>query len=218
MQERILITGKINTKVKTILQKASIALFAIAAIISIGLAIPEKNTYYSRYSGHWYYTVYGWERIFYFAEDTKYFIWFLFGALCLVGSIIFGIIYIANRNCELQITENSVKGKAMFGKEVVLPLDMVSAYSTTKLLSGIAVATASGITKFALIENYKEIGQVLAQKITERQQVPATPVAPVQAPSSNVALDDLMKLKSLLDSGIITQEEFDAKKKQLLGL
>ena len=30
--------------------------------------------------------------------------------------------------------------------------------------------------------------------------------------------DELKKLKDLLDSGIITQEEFDTKKKQLLGL
>ena len=30
--------------------------------------------------------------------------------------------------------------------------------------------------------------------------------------------DELKKFKELLDSGIITQEEFDAKKKQLLGL
>lgn len=31
-------------------------------------------------------------------------------------------------------------------------------------------------------------------------------------------VDELKKFKELLDSGIITQEEFDAKKKQLLGL
>ena len=30
--------------------------------------------------------------------------------------------------------------------------------------------------------------------------------------------DELLKYKQLLDSGVITQEEFDAKKKQLLGL
>ena len=29
---------------------------------------------------------------------------------------------------------------------------------------------------------------------------------------------DEVKLKELLDAGILTQEEFDAKKKQLLGL
>ena len=32
------------------------------------------------------------------------------------------------------------------------------------------------------------------------------------------ATDELIKYKELLDSGVITQEEFDAKKKQLLGL
>jgi predicted Zn-dependent peptidase len=30
--------------------------------------------------------------------------------------------------------------------------------------------------------------------------------------------EELIELKALLDSGVITQEEFDAKKKQLLGL
>ncbi len=30
--------------------------------------------------------------------------------------------------------------------------------------------------------------------------------------------DELKKFKELLDMGIITQEEFDAKKKELLGL
>jgi predicted Zn-dependent peptidase len=32
------------------------------------------------------------------------------------------------------------------------------------------------------------------------------------------AADEILKLKSLLDSGILTQEEFDAKKKQLLNI
>ena len=35
---------------------------------------------------------------------------------------------------------------------------------------------------------------------------------------SQSTADELKKFKELLDSGIITQEEFDAKKKQLLGL
>ena len=36
--------------------------------------------------------------------------------------------------------------------------------------------------------------------------------------TSNSSADELKKYKDLLDAGIITQEEFDAKKKQLLGL
>ena len=37
------------------------------------------------------------------------------------------------------------------------------------------------------------------------------------APASSAA-DEILKYKELLDLGAITQEEFDAKKKQLLGL
>ena len=43
----------------------------------------------------------------------------------------------------------------------------------------------------------------------------AAPQGNTQAVSS---ADELKKFKDLLDSGVITQEEFDAKKKQLLGL
>lgn len=43
----------------------------------------------------------------------------------------------------------------------------------------------------------------------------ASPVVPTAAIS---AADELKKFKELLDMGVITQEEFDAKKKQLLGL
>jgi hypothetical protein len=80
----------------------------------------------------------------------------------------------------------------------------------------VAVATASGLTKFSLIENYEEIGNVLSQLINQRQRNTQATTAPSFSKSDPI--EDLIKLKSLLDSGIITQEEFDAKKKQLLGL
>ncbi len=38
------------------------------------------------------------------------------------------------------------------------------------------------------------------------------------AAPARISAQELKELKELLDSGIITQEEFDAKKKQLLGL
>ena len=48
-----------------------------------------------------------------------------------------------------------------------------------------------------------------------KRNAPSQPIVQ-QASQSNA--DELVKFKQLLDSGIITQEEFDAKKKQLLGL
>ena len=219
MDEKILIKSERDKRVKNILEKGPLVLFGIAVLMAILLALPHKEEYtsYSRYSGWSTRTreYLGWEHLFYFGDDTIYFIMFLLASLALLGAIVLGIMYLVNRKCELIITENNVKGKTLFGKEVVLPLYMVSAYSTRKFLSVVSVATASGITKFSLIENYKEIGEVLAQQINQRQRNTENN-SNKSADSSS--MDDLLKLKSLLDSGIITQEEFDAKKKSLLGL
>ena len=137
------------------------------------------------------------------------------GSVCLLTSIICGTLYLVNRKCEICITEYNVKGKTHWGKDVVLPLSMVSVYVTRKFMSTIAVATASGMIKFGLIKNYIEIGDVLSKKINERQKNSENAKA---SDSKGNNMDDLLKLKSLLDAGVITQEEFEAKKKQLLGL
>lgn len=58
------------------------------------------------------------------------------------------------------------------------------------------------------------------KNLVEEKDKKAKKEEAVQAPNPkpNNTLDDLEKLKSLLDQGIITQEEFDAKKKDILGL
>lgn len=51
---------------------------------------------------------------------------------------------------------------------------------------------------------------------------PTAPAAPVAAePASTGAADNydtLMKLKGLLDAGVLSQEEFDAEKQKILGV
>lgn len=54
------------------------------------------------------------------------------------------------------------------------------------------------------------------EMLTDEQWETAT--AAKNEHSTLSAADEIMKYKNLLDSGIITQDEFDAKKKQLLGL
>ena len=148
-----------------------------------------------------------------------YLVQFIVACVFLLFGIVALIIYLVTKNCEIVVTDKNVRGRARGGREVVLPLDMVSAYATGKFLSTISVSTASGVTAFSLIGNYAEIGSVLAGLINERQSASGAPVAfaAPPAPADN-ALDNLAKLKALLDSGVITQEEFDAKKKQILGL
>lgn len=55
------------------------------------------------------------------------------------------------------------------------------------------------------------------EAIAEYKKKSSAPAATVVVNSTSAA-DELKKFKELLDCGIISQEEFDAKKKQLLGL
>ena len=61
------------------------------------------------------------------------------------------------------------------------------------------------------------IYKIMNNLLIERQQEKVNATVAAAAPKSDEA-DQLKKYKDLLDSGVITQEEFDAKKKQLLGL
>jgi hypothetical protein len=53
---------------------------------------------------------------------------------------------------------------------------------------------------------------------TPAAPAPSAPAAPAAAPSEPSYLDELKELAQLKDQGVITEEEFEAKKKQLLGL
>ena len=107
-------------------------------------------------------------------------------------------------------------GRTSFGKRVDLPLDSISAVATGRL-NGIAVATSSGRIVFNLIKNRDEIHKAVSELLIHRQSKPAVTAAK-EEPTFQSTADELKKLKELLDMDIITQEEFDAKKKQLLGL
>lgn len=47
---------------------------------------------------------------------------------------------------------------------------------------------------------------------------PQAPVAPVQPSTTDDSIEQIKKLAELRDQGILTDAEFEAKKKQLLGL
>ena len=114
------------------------------------------------------------------------------------------------------VTDKRVYGTAIFGKRVDLPLDAISAVATGKF-NGISITTASGAIQFLLIKNRDEIHKEITKLLVARQEKSDNKVITKQETTSYNA-DELKKFKELLDSGVITEEEFDAKKKQLLGL
>ena len=118
-------------------------------------------------------------------------------------------------SCDIGVTDKRVYGRATFGKRVDLPLDSISAVGTSALW-GIDVGTSSGRIHFKLIIYKDEIHSELSKLLMERQH--SEKQSDTQSNNSTSNADELKKYKELLDGEVITQEEFDAKKKQLLGL
>jgi membrane protease subunit (stomatin/prohibitin family) len=80
------------------------------------------------------------------------------------------------------------------------------------LLRGMARTAAIAGTATAVSNN---VSRRQARKWNEEAQQ-AEPAAPVAAQDDSYA--EIEKLAGLRDKGILTQEEFDAKKRQILGI
>lgn len=147
-------------------------------------------------------------------SDLHTFLWPI-GIAFIAVAVIFPMVY---SRVELTITNKRVFGTAAFGKRVDLPLDSVSAVGSG-VFHSITITSASGAIKFGMLSNrdelYKAISKLLIDRQDSKQPIAQTTIKP-EIPQSNA--DELKKYKDLLDSGVISQEEFDAKKKQLLGL
>ena len=125
------------------------------------------------------------------------------------------IIIFMSHGSGLYVTDKRVYGKTLLGKRVDIPLDSISSISLTfVLLSGVSVASSSGLISFFFVEERNKIHEIMSNLLIERQNAKNKQVVETK----NDTADELKKFKELLDSGVITQEEFDAKKKQLLGL
>ena len=132
-----------------------------------------------------------------------------------VGGMLF-FYYLLNK-CDMTVTNKRVYGKAAFGRRVDLPFDKISSVDTC-IFKGIGVATSSGRIKFLLCKNRNEVFEAISNLLLERQGQQKHQETVVKQEINQSNADELKKFKELLDSGVITQEEFDAKKKQLLGL
>ena len=136
--------------------------------------------------------------------------------LLLIIPFIFGIYFLVMsvlvKKTNLTVTNKKVYGKCPNSPQVNIPIKNISAVATFDRNKTLSVTATNGLLSFPGIKNYQEIKEVLLKLIEEKDN--STNLNQNNASSS----DELKKLKELLDMGIISQEEFDAKKKQLLGL
>lgn len=120
------------------------------------------------------------------------------------------VLFLYSFKMELTVTNKRIYGKTVFGKQIDLPLDSISAVSKG-IFESINIATSSGKISFIYISNRNDIYKTITKILIDRQSNNKTS-------NSESKADELKKYKELLDSNAITQEEYDKKKKELLDL
>lgn len=212
MEETTLCEAKIKANRRAYIVGGISGLLILISFLIMWITYPENNSRW-RWLHHsklnWFNNLY--YHIFSFDFNAGVFFMFWTGVLLLITFI---IMVLRMNRCSMTITNLRVVGKASFGRQVDLPLNQISAIALGSF-DRITVATSAGQINFWLIENKNEIRDTLNsllgkfQKESARNNADAGSISPA---------DEIKKYKKLLDSGVITQEEFDAKKKQLLGL
>ena len=135
--------------------------------------------------------------------------------------LVYGVIvvlWLYGLRTEITVSNKRIYGRNGMGKQVDLPLDSISSVRTSSN-KGIKVSSYSGNVKFPFLRSQKEIYEAISGLLIDRQTKPVAPfVAQEESVASISNADEIKKYKELLDLGIITQEEFDVKKKQYLDL
>lgn len=221
MNERTIITGNKGSTSK-LMMIIALCLFSIGFLwFLLNIGECREHNYYDTYYGFTHTS-----RSDFFECITFDFAGFSHLNNCMPVLIYAGVILgfwgiinrLAYRSVSITVTDKRVYGTAAWGKRVDLPLDKISAVATS-FGHGIAVATSSGSIRFKAITNNAEVHAAISKLLMERQEkAPAASEQKSTVAASQSNADELKKFKELLDSGVITQEEFDAKKKQLLGI
>lgn len=199
MDEKIIIEGKKNKTLNMILLIVPLVFIVISLFNFIKLYSDTAEWLKDHHAYSW---------------NTQ--IEFYCGMVFFIIAVVLFIIYIYCAKSQITVTDKRVYGRAVFGRRIDLPMDSISAVGTMHFLNGISVATSSGTIKFKLISNNAEIHKAISELLVHRQNSPSS----LKTSPTNIQSDanELKQFKQLLDDGTITQEEFDAKKKQLLGL
>lgn len=113
----------------------------------------------------------------------------------------------------IYVSKSKIWGKTLFGKRVDIPVDAISAISSTKLLKGIAVSSASGKIIFTFLKNNNEIYNEISKIINDRSKK----INDVTEATNESNIDNLKKLKELYDSGVLTEKEFEESKQKIIN-
>lgn len=131
------------------------------------------------------------------------------------------------KKCDVSLFEDRIAGvqKRLFSRRSIdIPIEKLDSLYVkdslfNKFLGGktVAIKTSSSIISICGMENADEFVNLAMKQIKEYQQsVSTNTTLQGNNASSNDEFEKIQKLKHLLDQGIICQEEFEAKRNELM--
>lgn len=218
MNEQIL-TAKINCK----MAKQYNIVMILVLIAGVLFLIPGKERSHVGYGGE----------IFYYTPSLLQFCSYdnavkIAVPIFIVFIIILGIrLYFQDmaKASSLELYSDRIQGRLRLKghiSDINIPIDKIdsifvqeSVFDRMRSGKTICLRSVTGAIQFICVQNADEFVNAVNESISKNKSVPQNTVTTTASSSTT---DELKKYKELLDSGVITQEEFDAKKKQLLGI
>lgn len=226
MEERTIIKGTPQkNKIAMIIMIAGIVLIFVAVLVVANYVFNNCGEYI--YFGYGSSHRYSWDVIYDFSFAEFFFDQFFniacyYGYMIIVGLvvIIVGIVIKMNtEKCEITVTNEAITGKLPHKKEVSIPMNQITAIIPSAF-DGVSVVSIGSVSNFYCFKNRDEVIKVVSYLLSNSQQAVdhRTQTTGNTAARENDEIEQLKRLKEFLDTGVITQAEFDAKKKQILGL
>jgi len=134
----------------------------------------------------------------------------------LVLIAIVALLNVSMDKCHITVTNRRISGRISYQRLIDMPLDCVTSVGTCAF-GGVKVTAASCRCAFYLVKNADEVRDAIAGLLIARQENSARPATVVYQEAVGSDADELKKLGELLDSGVITQDEFDLLKDDIIG-
>ena len=210
-----------------------VGIFALLTALCFALG---KQKHYSPLSGNTYYEL-CWLGIQYGKIDSELYIdWDGFFILIVILNIliftIVPLIYLLINRRKRKLTELTANDMEIVGSytgfipiskiTLKMPIEKIDNIAAVKnfffLYTGKAlrIASTSGVIRIPYVLNADEVVAFLSEAIEKAKNSPVKAVAEQEKPQGDAA-DSLKKLAELRNAGIITEEEFNQKKNELLG-
>ena len=137
---------------------------------------------------------------------------------------------IISKLCSLTLTDRQVYGqlKTLIGKKKMqIPIEHLDAVMTSRgiidVLCGgeaLIIQSNAGRIKFHYVQNADEFAAAamkLISDVKKSAQAAAPAPVPVQSVTGSDAMEKINSLKQMLENGLITQEQFDQKREEILS-